>query len=144
MWPRSYLCEHLCENPQTRCSAQQCGPWVLHCWEKCWNPKSHWRLWCRVGYIYYYIHTYSFTEPLSTQVGLNIQFIMKSAILQYENKSSTSLNDGKQCLGGVFSHRCKTVLPDSHSTQRPTLSRSACCNYTSASWNSYHLFPQLC
>jgi hypothetical protein len=33
---------------------------------------------------------------------------MKRAKLQYAIKSSTRLNDGEQCLGGAFNHRCKT------------------------------------
>ena len=34
-------------------------------------------------HIYIYIHTYTFTDPPSTQVGLNAEFVMKRAKLQY-------------------------------------------------------------
>jgi len=54
-------------------------------------------------------YTYSFTDPLSAQVGLNILFVLKRAKLQYAIKSSTLLNDDEQCLYGAFSRRCKTV-----------------------------------
>jgi len=41
-------------------------------------------------YIRTYIHTYtySFKDPLSAQVGLNVEFIMKRAKLQYAIKSN--------------------------------------------------------
>jgi hypothetical protein len=66
------------------------------------------------------IHTYIyiFTEPLTTKVGLNVEFIMKRAKLQYASR--THLNDGEQYLSGAFSHWCKTGLPDSWSTPTKT------------------------
>jgi len=88
-----------------------------------------------LGSIHTYIHTYtySFTGPLSAQVELNVEFVMKRAKLQNAIKSSTRLNDGEQCLGRAFSHRCKTRLPDTGSSQqRPMLSHAACRNYTLA------------
>jgi len=35
-----------------------------------------------------YIHTYPFTDPSSAQVGLNAEFVMKRAKLQYAVKSN--------------------------------------------------------
>jgi len=50
---------------------------------------QQWWLWCQAGYIHTYqhtyiihTHTYSFTEPLSVEVGLNIEFIKKRAKLK--------------------------------------------------------------
>jgi hypothetical protein len=57
-------------------------------------------------HIYIYIHIHS--EPLSAQDGFDVEFIMKRAKLQYAIKASTRLNDGEQCVGGAFSHRCNT------------------------------------
>jgi len=39
-------------------------------------------------YVRMYIHTYSFKDPLSAQVRLNVEFVMKRATLQYAIKSN--------------------------------------------------------
>jgi hypothetical protein len=43
---------------------------------------------CIHTYIHIHTHTYSFTEPLSAQVGLNVEFVIKRAKLQYAIKSN--------------------------------------------------------
>ena len=35
------------------------------------------------GHTYIHTYTYTFTDPLSAQVGLNVEYIMNSAKLQY-------------------------------------------------------------
>jgi len=39
-------------------------------------------------YIYRHTHTYIFTDPSSTQFGLNLEFVMKRAKLQYAIRSN--------------------------------------------------------
>jgi hypothetical protein len=38
-----------------------------------------------------FIHTYSFKDPSSAQAGLNVEFVMKRAKLQYTTKSVRGL-----------------------------------------------------
>jgi len=37
--------------------------------------------------LHVYIHTYTFTDPSSAQIGMNVEFVMKRAKLQYAIKS---------------------------------------------------------
>ena len=50
----------------------------------------------------------------------------------------TCLNDGEQCHSGAISDRCKTGVPDSHST--PTKTNAVACNLLQL---RYHLLKQL-
>jgi hypothetical protein len=75
---------------------------VLTCIAYCvgqwrWDPQGVPLVISKIPYdckcIHTYIHTYSFTDPSSTQVGLNVEFITKTAKLQY---AISQINKGKR------------------------------------------------
>lgn len=44
-----------------------------------------------ISQFYVYTYTYSLTDPLTAKVGLNVQFVMKIAKLQYAIRSISKL-----------------------------------------------------